>query len=49
MKKVLAQIGKALAYFLTYLLTSNLVTIIISAIVGYVKGREYGAAGMERD
>lgn len=49
MKKVLAQIGKALAYFLTYLLTSNLVTIIISCIVGYVKGREYGAAGMERD
>ena len=49
MKKVLAQIGKALAYFLTYLLTSNVISLIVSCIVGYVKGREYGAAGMDRD
>jgi len=45
MKKVLAAIGKALAYFAVYLLASNVATFIISAIYGYFKGREYGAAG----
>ncbi len=46
MKNLLKQIGKALGYFAVYLVTSNVVTMVFSLILGYVKGKEYKAAGM---
>ena len=46
MKNLLKQIGKALGYFAVYLVTSNVVTMLFSLILGYVKGKEYKAAGM---
>ena len=49
MKKVLKQIGKALAYFAVYFTISNLVTLVISMVFGYIKGKEYGAAGISAE
>ena len=49
MKKVLKQIAKALGYFAVYFTASNLVTLIITGILGYVKGKEYGQAGLSYD
>lgn len=49
MKKVLKQIGKALAYFAVYFTVSNVVTLIASMIFGYLKGREYAAAGLSAE
>lgn len=46
MKNLLKQIGKALGYFAVYFVTSNVVTMVFSLILGYVKGKEYKAAGM---
>lgn len=46
MKNLLKQIGKALGYFAVYFVTSNVVTSVFSLILGYVKGKEYKAAGM---
>lgn len=46
MKNLLKQIGKALGYFAVYFVTSNVVTLVFSLILGYVKGKEYKAAGM---
>ena len=49
MKKVLKQIGKAIAYFAVYFTVSNVVTLIVSTVLGYVRGREYGAAGLSAE
>lgn len=46
MKKVLKQIAKALGYFAVYFTASNLVTLIITGILGYIRGKEYGQAGL---
>ena len=49
MKTVLKQIGKAAAYFATYLATSNLISLIVSFVHSYMKGREYALMGLSRE
>lgn len=49
MKTVLKQIGKAAAYFATYLATSNLISLIIGFVYSYMKGREYAAMGLSQE